>query len=313
MDRARHLDQLALAPQAQVGGHLVVAAAGGVQLGARRAGELGDAALDRGVDVLVRLDEHERTVADLALDLIERGEHRVALVVRDQPDPGEAAHVGARAGDVVAPEAAVERQARRVRHQRCVGAAFEAAVPQRRARHHAGPFDSMPARSRSVSAKRSPPAGSVATHSIVSSPATVPSKPFEPAAVERRGDDVGAPRRRAHDDEVAGARHLGDPLPHHAAQVVERGDTLGRELGHGVHRRPARHADLDRAEILEVARHGRLGCGDPLAGEQLHELRLVRHLVLLDQTGDRLLSLHLAHRASPPRSPSPLRFDASPA
>ena len=53
-------DQLALAPQPQVGGDLVVAAAGGVQLGAGGAGELGDPALDGGVDVLVALDERER-------------------------------------------------------------------------------------------------------------------------------------------------------------------------------------------------------------------------------------------------------------
>ena len=45
--------QLALAPQPHVGGDLVVAAATGVQLGARRAGELGDPPLDGGVDVFV--------------------------------------------------------------------------------------------------------------------------------------------------------------------------------------------------------------------------------------------------------------------
>ena len=47
--------QLTFAPQSQIGGHLVVAAAGGVQLPAGRPGEFGDAALDGGVDVLVGL------------------------------------------------------------------------------------------------------------------------------------------------------------------------------------------------------------------------------------------------------------------
>ncbi len=52
----------ALAPevQAQVERDLVVAAATGVQLGARRARDLGDAALDRGVDVFVGRRERER-------------------------------------------------------------------------------------------------------------------------------------------------------------------------------------------------------------------------------------------------------------
>ena len=49
--------QLALGEQAQVGGHLVVATASGVQLGPGRTGDLGDPALDHGVDVLVGRDE----------------------------------------------------------------------------------------------------------------------------------------------------------------------------------------------------------------------------------------------------------------
>ena len=62
-DEAGDVDQLALAPQPQVRGHLVVAAARGVQLGAGAAGQLGDPALDGGVDVLVALGEGERPAA----------------------------------------------------------------------------------------------------------------------------------------------------------------------------------------------------------------------------------------------------------
>jgi hypothetical protein len=47
-------------------------------------------------------------VAELALDLVERGEDRVHLVVGEEPDPAEPAHVGARAGDVVGGQPTVE-------------------------------------------------------------------------------------------------------------------------------------------------------------------------------------------------------------
>ena len=73
-DEAGDGEQLALAPQPQVGRDLVVAAAGGVDLGAGRAGELGDPALDGGVDVLVALDELERVGRQLVLDAVERAE-----------------------------------------------------------------------------------------------------------------------------------------------------------------------------------------------------------------------------------------------
>ena len=55
-------------------GDLVVAAAAGVQLGARGPGELGDPPLDRGVDVLVGRDERERTRVELGPDPVERGD-----------------------------------------------------------------------------------------------------------------------------------------------------------------------------------------------------------------------------------------------
>ena len=70
-------------------------AAAGVQFGARRAGQLGDSALDGGVHVLVTRAELERALGQLLLDPVERSEHDADLVVRHDPGALEAAHVGA--------------------------------------------------------------------------------------------------------------------------------------------------------------------------------------------------------------------------
>ena len=94
--------------QRHVGRDLVVARARGVQLAADRAGQLGDAPLDRHVDVLVVRQERERPLLQLVLDRVERGEQLVAVVARDDPLRGEHARVGARLVDVVRAEAPVE-------------------------------------------------------------------------------------------------------------------------------------------------------------------------------------------------------------
>ena len=47
-------------------------------------GHLGDASLDRGVDVFVGVDEDEGAVGEFAADLIERGEQCVALLLGEQ-------------------------------------------------------------------------------------------------------------------------------------------------------------------------------------------------------------------------------------
>ena len=60
VDARRLHAALAAQEQSEVERDLVVAAAAGVQLGARRAGDLGDPALDRRVDVLVGGGERER-------------------------------------------------------------------------------------------------------------------------------------------------------------------------------------------------------------------------------------------------------------
>ncbi len=126
-----HLEEGALGVEPQVGGHLVVATAARVELGARGSGQLGDPALDRGVDVLVARHERERAGGELLLDHVEGGEHRCGLVAVEDAAPHQAAHVRARAGDVVGGEALVVGQAHRVGEELLGGAAGEATVPQR--------------------------------------------------------------------------------------------------------------------------------------------------------------------------------------
>ncbi len=130
VDAPGDLEQFTFAPQAQVGRHLVVAAACRVQLAAGGTRDLGDASLDGGVDVLVALDEHERVRRHLVRHGVERVEHGVTFGVGEQADAGEAPHVGLGAVDVVAPHRAIEGQADGVGHQRLGRSAGEAAVPE---------------------------------------------------------------------------------------------------------------------------------------------------------------------------------------
>ncbi len=124
-------DEGAPAPQAQVGRHLVVAAAPGVQLGPDVAGQLGDPALDRRVDVLVPGRVGEHAGGELLLDQIERIDERAHLAVAQDPDLAQPLHVGPRAHQVVEGQDLVVGQADRelghgIGHARC-----DAALPQR--------------------------------------------------------------------------------------------------------------------------------------------------------------------------------------
>ena len=94
MDAADDALRLAPDPQPQIERDLVVAAPAGVQLGAGRAGDLGDPALDRGVDVLVRGGELERALVQLGSDLIQRVGDREALLFGEQPDRSQHVDVG---------------------------------------------------------------------------------------------------------------------------------------------------------------------------------------------------------------------------
>ena len=68
--------------QGHVGGHLVVARAGRVQLAPHGSGQLGDPPLDGHVDVLIALGEREPGVAQLVADLVQRPMQLVALGAR---------------------------------------------------------------------------------------------------------------------------------------------------------------------------------------------------------------------------------------
>ena len=100
-DVVGHPHEGAPAPQAQVGRHLVVAAAPGVQLGPDVAGQLGDPALDGRVDVLVAGGVDEDAGGELLLDQIERIDERAHLAVAQDSDLAQPLHVGARADQVV--------------------------------------------------------------------------------------------------------------------------------------------------------------------------------------------------------------------
>ncbi len=112
IDGARGVPGGVAREERDVGRDLVVARAGGVELAADRAGDLGHAPLDRHVDVLVALIEVEGVRGELGLDRVERLEQRVAVGVADDLPRGEHPRVGARLLDVVVPQAAVESKRR---------------------------------------------------------------------------------------------------------------------------------------------------------------------------------------------------------
>ena len=69
----------------QVGGHLVVAGAAGVELAAQRADELGQPALDRHVDVLVAGSERELVALELGRDQVEAAAQLGELLGGEHP------------------------------------------------------------------------------------------------------------------------------------------------------------------------------------------------------------------------------------
>ena len=170
----------------------------------------------------------------------------------------------------------------RVCHQRGVGAALEAAVPQRAvaslgtlgrprmqsAMHPiAAVADSMPRQvaQRVRPAALAPPAGPRwrRTASCRRRPRCRAARrgPLRSSAEATTWAHPGGVRTTTRLPElVTSATH--SPITRRRWSSGRH--ALGRELGDGVHRRPARHAHLDGTEILEVARHGRLGGGDAL-------------------------------------------------
>ena len=93
----------------QVERDLVVPRTTRVQGGAGRR-DLGEPALDRGVNVLIRRSELELGLVELALDAAQTALDGVQLRCRDQLCRGEASGMGDAAGDVVRVELVVELQ-----------------------------------------------------------------------------------------------------------------------------------------------------------------------------------------------------------
>jgi hypothetical protein len=79
----------ALGVETQVGGHLVVAAAPGVQPSGNVANSLEEASLDGRVDVLVAALEDELVALEVAADLAQRRLEGARVAGRDQPHLAE--------------------------------------------------------------------------------------------------------------------------------------------------------------------------------------------------------------------------------
>ena len=127
--RGQHA-QLPLGVEAQIGGHLVVAAPAGVQPGPHISGDLGDPPLDGGVDVLVVGGEDEVRRVQLPFHLVQGGQQLGYFGLVQEATPSEATDVGARSGQVVMGQHPVHVQAGRVGHHGVGRAPAESAVPQ---------------------------------------------------------------------------------------------------------------------------------------------------------------------------------------
>jgi hypothetical protein len=79
-----------------------------VQPASHRTGDLGQAPLDRHVDVFVVIAERKAAAAQLLLDPVETGQQLVAVLVGDDRPLREHAGVRARLRDVLWPQSAVE-------------------------------------------------------------------------------------------------------------------------------------------------------------------------------------------------------------
>ena len=101
------------AVEPEVGGHLIVAAPGRVELAAGVAEPRRERRLDVEVDVFLGDGELEPPGPDLAADLLEGLGDRVGLLHRDQPDRGQHPGVGDRTVDVIVGQPLVERDALR--------------------------------------------------------------------------------------------------------------------------------------------------------------------------------------------------------
>ena len=120
IDRRHDLDRRAPRVEAQVGRHLIVAAARGVQPPRRLADDLDEAALHVHVDVFQRRIERALAGGDLLGHLVEPVDDGLGVGRRDQLRRGQHPRVGLAAAHVVAQEPAIEVNRRVERRRRRV-------------------------------------------------------------------------------------------------------------------------------------------------------------------------------------------------
>ena len=307
--RAATTRQLALAPQPQVGGHLVVAAAAGVQLGAGRAGELGDPSLDRGVDVLVASATNANVPArqlaprpGRARRGRRRARRRSSSPARPSPrtwarEPAMSSGHSRRSNGRLAVYASSSSAGPPSNRpcQSVAPVAPETPAP-RLARRHVRLGATRPGRPGRGAARpaRAPPTPSSATHSSVSSPATVPSRPARPERSRAEATTWAQPGGVRRTTRLAGAarpRPPTPPSPGAAGPPARCGParTPGwrrRVSPPGTRTFTAPRSSRSRDTVACVAL-------DALAGQQLDELGLVGDRVPAEELADELLALRL--------------------
>src|SRR5713226_1997070 len=124
----------------------------------------------------------------------------------------------------------------------------------------------------------------------------------EAGTVEGGADDVRGAGWGAEDDEVLAVGDLDDEVAHDAAEVVVGCGGFFGVFGEGVGHGAAGDADLDRAELFEVAADGGLGGDDAVGGEELDDLGLAGDGLLFEEAANSVLALRFAeggHHGAP--------------
>ncbi len=122
-------------PQAQVGGHLIVARAAGVEFPRERPHFLVQQPLHQGVHVLVGR-AHRGTIGEAFADPLQSRQQRSLLVGRQHVGQAQGHHPHPGDADVLGPQSAVDGETAVELEQRLTGVAAEATTPhlvQRRA------------------------------------------------------------------------------------------------------------------------------------------------------------------------------------
>ncbi len=130
----------------------------------------------------------------------------------------------------------------------------------------------------------------------MSSPQMVPTISAKGEFVESDTDEMRGTRRGLEDNDGRSDIDRADPVAQHRCEPRRRGP-IGRKLVGERVADPSVAADLERSELLQVSRHGRLGDFEAEARETRGDLILTREGVGADQVRNRALSsfLKFAH------------------